>query len=322
MPGHARRTIGPALGGLLPGIVAAGVLATLRLSLDEGSFRLFVTQFLSLFIEAAPFLLMGSIVSGFLEMYLRPETLLRFVPSGRLGQVLAGSLAGMILPVCECGIVPVARRLLRKGLPPTMAIALLLAAPALNPIVLFSTFKAFGLGSMLLWRAGGTLLVASAVALLVGPAWASAPAAAGPDAHRHSRSVHAALRHASDDFLGTAGYLVLGAALASLLRTVVPPEALLPVAGNPVLSVLALQMLAFVLSLCSTVDAFIALGFAGTFTGGSILSFLVFGPMLDVKSILLLLGNFPRRPVLQMAISAALLSFLLGVALNLLPFLR
>jgi uncharacterized membrane protein YraQ (UPF0718 family) len=283
--------------------------------LDAGSTRLFAMRFLSLFIEAAPFLLIGSIVSGCIETYARPETVLRFVPKNRILQVLAGSCLGLIFPVCECGVVPVVRRLFRKGMPAAMGVAFLLGAPVLNPIVIFGTYKAFGLGPMLLWRVAGTLGVASIAALFVTNGHAMNLGRKEED-HERTRGVLAALRHAADDFLGIGAYLVVGALLAACAQTFVPPSAFNILGGGNVVSVLAMEAIAFVLSICSTVDAFIALGFASAFTGGSIVSFLVFGPMVDIKSTLMFIGIFPRRTVLRLVLTPFALATVLGVALN------
>ncbi len=283
---------------------------------SAGNAHLFLLQFLSLFIEAAPFLLFGSIVSGLIESFVNPDTLLRFTPRTRIGQVAAGSCLGLIFPVCECGVVPVVRRLIRKGMPATMAIAFLLGAPVMNPIVLFATYKAFGLSTMLLWRVLGTLSIACIAALLIAPRQTvrrqiDARGAAA------DRGIHSALLHAADDFLGIAGYLVIGSVLACIAQVFIPQSVLLPVSSHPVLSVLALELLAFVMSICSSVDAFIALGFASTFTGGSVLSFLVFGPMVDTKSTLMFLGVFSRKTVIKLIIVPLLFATILGIGANL-----
>lgn len=284
--------------------------------LGSGNTRLFAMRFLSLFIEAAPFLLVGSIVSGCIEVFVRPETVLRLVPKGKIAQVFAGSCLGLAFPVCECGVVPVVRRLFRKGMPPAMGIAFLLGAPVLNPIVLFGTYKAFGLGPMLLWRVAGTLGVASVAALFITNGRA-ADSGREEHEHVHPRSILAALRHAADDFLGIGAYLVIGALLAACTQTFVPPSALEALGSNAVVSVLAMETIAFVLSICSTVDAFVALSFASSFTGGSIVSFLVFGPMVDIKSTLMFIGIFPRRTVLRLVFFPLALATALGIALNL-----
>lgn len=319
MPGQQTNTItmnGKTVLVLVLPLVALCLGKTSSGWLTAGNMHLFSLQFLSLFIEAAPFLLLGSIVSGIIEEFVEPDMLLRFTPKHRISQVCAGSLLGFLFPVCECGVVPVVRRLLRKGMPATMAIAFLLGAPVMNPIVLFGTYKAFGLSSMFLWRIVGTVLVACTVALLIAPKRLKHNKPIKNVGRQH-RSIHHALRHAADDFLGIGAYLVIGALLASAAQSFVPDSALLPVSTQPLLSVLAMELLAFVMSVCSSVDAFIALGFAGTFTGGSVLSFLVFGPMVDIKSTLMFLGVFPKKIVIRLVLLPLLLATILGIFANL-----
>jgi hypothetical protein len=101
------------------------------------------------------------------------------------------------------------------------------------------------------------------------------------------------------------------------MQTLIPQSALLTVSAGPVVSVLTLIALAVILSICSTVDAFIALAFAGTFTTGSILAFLVFGPMVDIKSTLMFLGVFRRRTVTYLILLPLLMTILAGVVINL-----
>ena len=129
-------------------------------------FQTFVTIFLSLFIEAAPFLLAGSIVSGIIAVYVNQGMVERFIPSHPVLAALAGAGLGFIFPVCECGVVPVTRRLYGKGLPLPVGIAFLLAAPVINPIVIFSTYAAFGWGPVLWGRVVFSMLVAFTVGLI------------------------------------------------------------------------------------------------------------------------------------------------------------
>jgi len=204
-----------------------------------------------------------------------------------------------------------------------------LAAPVLNPIVIFSTATAFGWGRMLFWRLGLSLLIAVSVGLAF---------SVEKDAENIMRSSKFAvelpvidfqpvdpsfiqkLRQAmivsADDFFDMGRYLVLGASIAALLQTFIPQTTLLAVGNGPILSVLVMMGLAVLLSICSTVDAFIALGFVGTFSFGSVLSFLVFGPMVDIKSILMFLQVFRRKPVLYLVLLPFLMSLLAGLAFN------
>jgi len=98
----------------------------------------------SIVLEAAPFLLLGSLLSAAIERYVDTERIGRRIPKGPLGRMAVGLLGGMLMPICECGSVPLARRLLGKGVPPLTAVTYMLAAPVINPVVLLSTYVAFG----------------------------------------------------------------------------------------------------------------------------------------------------------------------------------
>lgn len=299
----------------------------------------FVTIFLGIFIEAVPFLIAGSIVSGLIAVFVDQAAIDRYLPKAALPAALVGGGMGMVFPVCECGVVPVVRRLYEKGLPLSIGVAFLLAAPVVNPIVILSTYSAFGWGPVFVGRIVFSFLIAAIVGFLFGrarPEEVLRPAvcqlhhdASHPvHSHEHDHGHHLpnaplglrfrqAFNLAGDDFFDMARYLILGSMLAAGMQTLVPQSTLLAIGQGPVISVLAMQALAFVLSVCSTVDAFLALAFAGTFTTGSVLAFLVFGPMVDIKSSLMFLGVFRRRIVVYLIALPMLLSLLMGVWWNL-----
>ncbi|HQV69305.1 MAG TPA: permease [Thermoflexales bacterium] len=308
----------------LSGVLAGGI------NLPDAA-QNFVTVFLGIFIEAAPFLLIGALASGFIAVFVTPETLARLVPRNIVLATLFGALLGMIFPVCECGVVPVARRLYRKGLPTPVGIAFLLGAPVLNPIVIASTYAAFGPGPIFWGRIGFTLLIAVAVglvfsaepnlirvlrprALVVAGGMDPAPARTSSTA---GAQVQAALNAAANDFFDMGRYMIGGMLIATALQTFVPQQTLVSIGGGSISSVIALQLLAFALSVCSTVDAFLALSFINTFTTGAIIAFLVFGPMLDVKSIVMYLGVFRARVVVYLSILVFLMALVIGVFINL-----
>lgn len=308
--------------------------ATLR-ELARG-YSTFVTIFLGIFIEALPFLLLGTLASGLVEEFVSQEVVSRLVPRNRPGSALAGALLGLAFPVCECGVVPLTRRLLRKGLPLPVGVAFLLAAPVINPVVIASTYAAFGWGPVLLGRVAFTLLIAVGVSLIFGlapyplrllrfSAWpavtgSSSPALSG-EATILRPPLSARMTHvltvAAEEFFEMGRYLVLGSLLAAGMQALVPQPALLDIGGGALSSVVAMLALAFVLSVCSTVDAFLALAFVNTFTSGSILGFLVFGPMVDVKSVLMFLGVFRRRVALYLVLLPLMMSLFMAVYLNL-----
>jgi hypothetical protein len=291
----------------------------------------FVTIFLSIFIEAVPFLLAGSLVSGFIEVFVDQKLLDRLAPRQPLLAALAGASLGLVFPVCECGVVPVTRRLYKKGLPISMGIAFLLAAPVINPVVFASTYAAFGWGPILLGRIGLSFLIAATVGFLFYLAPAKEvllPETMEDSRHYHhdhadaapasrSQQIWEALATGGDDFLDMARYLIAGSMLAAAMQTLVPQSALLTLGAGPVASVLVMMILAFILSVCSTVDAFLALAFVNTFTPASILAFLVFGPMVDIKSSLMLLGVFRRRAVVYLILLPLMLTMLITIYLNL-----
>ena len=295
--------------------------------------QLFGQVLVAILLEAVPFVLVGSIVSGLVEVFVPPERLARLVPR-RLGlRLLVGAAAGFILPVCECGIVPVARRLIRKGVPLEMATAFLLAGPIVNPTVVVSTAAAFtGQGPVAMALA--RVLCGMGVAMLVGLAvalWSRRGAgrqAAGsscsvegevPEAAVHPPHGHAVgasvparlLGHIVHDFLLLGGYLLVGSALAAGLQTFVPRTVLVSVGRTPWLASAGMMLAAFLLNVCSEADAFLAAAFT-QFTFASRLAFLVSGPMLDVKLVAMYVGTMPRR--LLVAVLLLVPPLVLGVS--------
>jgi uncharacterized membrane protein YraQ (UPF0718 family) len=314
--------------GFALGLLAIGVLAGLRQAPQvEGQLSVFATVFLGIFIEAVPFLFLGTLASGLVEVFVRREVLLRLLPSGTFAGALTGSLLGMVFPVCECGVIPLGRRLIRKGVRLPVGIAFMLAAPVVNPVVIASTIAAFGLGPMALWRFALSGLIALAVGLVFSVERQPqrllqvAPIQGGMDAPLLRKPLRARVQHslqiAAEEFFEMGRFLILGAALAALIQALVPQSLLLGLGSGPVLSVLVLMLLAVVLSICSTVDSFVALAFARAFTGGSVLAFLVFGPMVDIKSTLLYLNVFRRRTVLYILLLTFMLTLVGAVFVNL-----
>lgn len=113
--------------------------------------KTFVTFFTAILLEAMPFMLIGSLVSGIIEVFIPRELISRWIPGNRFLAVLLFGLLGIVSPICECGIVPVIRRLLKKGIPLSCGITYMLSAPIVQPIVFVSTFVAFN-GS---WKVAG-----------------------------------------------------------------------------------------------------------------------------------------------------------------------
>ncbi len=293
----------------------------------------FTTIFLGIFIEAAPFLLLGTVASGLVEEFVSQEDLARLFPRNIFLATLMGTLMGFAFPVCECGVVPLTRRFMNKGLPVSAAIAFLLAAPIVNPVVLASTYVAYGFGRVLIARFVLGISVAFAVGLVFSMSRVPEEIVRTPRLSPVSGGVEdvpvrprilpirarlqTALHIAGDEFFEMGRYLVIGSLLAALMQTFVPQSVLLALGAGPVTSVFVMLVLAYVLSVCSTVDAFISLAFVNTFTTGSILAFLVFGPMVDIKSTLMFVRVFKGKTVAYLVILPFLMTALAAVFINL-----
>ena len=295
----------------------------------------FALAFLSILFEGAPFILLGTLISGFIDVYLPPGTMDRFLPRNRKWAVVVAGLLGAVFPVCECAVVPVIRRLVSKGLPVSCALTYMLAAPIVNPITALSTWKAFqgqGAGMMTCSRLLLGFLVAVAVGLIVMRLPLSAvlkkplvDSLAKKDAknvketgccgeHSHDHAHHAPLKNNGDrlvaafrsamkDFVDVGVYFAIGVTITALFNTGIAPGAhwLDSLAANETAAPAALMALAFILSLCSTSDAFIA-ATLDKFSWGAKLAFLTFGPMMDVKLLFLYQTVLRKRFIVFLAI--------------------
>lgn len=306
--------------------------------------------FQGLLLEAVPFLLIGVLIASLARWFSPGGQWLRRLPSHPVLGPLTGAALGFALPACECGNVPVARRLLVGGAPVGTALGFLFAAPVLNPIVIASTWAAFpGQPWLLLARPLGAVVVALALALLLRllPEKAllradlleerrlNQPLASVSLLERRtgviglpadtpplmpnaaSTTWREVLQHGSREFLNLALLLVAGCAVAALVQALLPRQWLLAVGGAPTLSVLALMGLSLVLSVCSSVDAFLALGFAAQITPGALLAFLLLGPVIDIKLVGLLSLLFRPRGLLLTAAGSGLVVLLIGQWVNL-----
>jgi uncharacterized protein len=319
------------------------------------------TLFLSLLVEAIPFLLLGVLLSGLLLFFVDERKLVKLAPKNPILGAFVGSCIGFLLPVCECGNVPVARRLIVQGVPLPVAVGFLLAAPVINPIVIWSTWIAFRDQPEILWlRIIFSLLIATIIGwvfsrqgdvksllqptvalsmvkplppedlqkptllrsgnfMLGGGESLEAKMQASVDRQPQlswSERGNLLLDNTMQELRELGGILVLGSALAALIQTFTPRELILGLGQGSVSSVLAMMLLAGLISICSTVDAFFALSFAGAFTSGSLLAFLVFGPMFDLKGIGLLLSVFKPKAIFYLFALAAQLVFLLTLFVN------
>ncbi|MGM0876291.1 MAG: permease [Bacillota bacterium] len=267
--------------------------------------------FISILIEAIPFILIGVFISGFIQMFVTEEMISKIIPENRFLAVLYATILGALFPACECGIVPIVRRLIQKGVPLHAGIAFMLTGPVINPIVLFSTYVAFGnKWDVMIYRGVLALIVAFLVGILLSYQYKDNQLLdrIKGKGHHHSHDIKQSffkklagtLRHAVDEFFSVGKYLIIGAFIAAAMQTFIKTSTLLAIGQNELSSSLVMMGLAFVLSLCSEADAFIASSFTSTFSISSLIAFLVYGPMVDIKNTLMMLAVFKKRFVIQL----------------------
>ena len=323
------------------------------------------TLFISLLVEAIPFLLLGVLLSSSLLLLIDEKKLITKLPKNPLLGAIVGSCIGFLFPVCECGNVPVARRLLLKGVSPAVAIAFLLAAPTINPIVIWSTWVAFnGQPQIVVLRVVFSLIIAIVIGCLfslqkdikellqprlikrlifleqqsnselarlkktkVPALLQSGTFLIGSDKPLESKrslldektfetqkkrdKQWQFINNVLQELQELGGMLVIGSAIAATIQVFVPREIVFSLGQDNITSILAMMLLAAIVSICSTVDSFFALSFVSTFTSGSILAFLVFGPTIDIKALGLMLSIFKPKIIIYLFAIIAQMVFLM-----------
>jgi len=304
----------------------------------------FTVILISILLEAIPFVLLGAFVSSLIQIFVSEALIARLMPKSRILGLFAASMMGFIFPVCECAIVPIMRRLLKKGVPLHIALTFMLAVPIANPIVLLSTYYAFSgelyivflrgflgiLAAITIGHIAGRLAgetsplkedseVASCscgfehihepavvqIGLMQVPGIKSTDVPVVKSQSKFSskkikQTMQQVIGHTSHEFYDVGKFLIIGAMLSAFMQTVVPRESILTIGQGSVASVIVMMTMAFVLSLCSEADAFIARTFMGQFTTGSIIGFMIFGPMLDIKNTIMLSGVVKPKFLVQL----------------------
>lgn len=285
-----------------------------------------LTLAISVLIESLPFVALGVVLSIIVQVWVPPGAIERWMPRRAWARRAVLSLLGMIVPVCECGNVPFARGLLIRGFTVPETLTFLVAAPIVNPIVIITTHQAFGFSDgILIARLVGGYLIAN----LIGWLYSRHPDPDGLLTERFIETCEIAAeeeggrgRRSIAQFVvelrAVMPALIIGSALAGAVQVIVPRNALLAIGSNPTLSIVAMMILAMVVAICSNVDSFFALSFASTFTPGSIVAFLLVGPLVDVKMLALMRTTFTTRTLSGLVVIVVLAAFAIGSAVNLL----
>lgn len=325
---------------LLGILFAAGALVPVLVAPDAERTQTLSITFTAIVLEALPFVMLGSLLGGLIEVFVSRDRIASLLPRSQVRAAIVAALLGILFPVCECAIIPVTRRLIRKGVPFSVAVAYLIGGPIVNPLVAASTAVAYN-GDWLIpvTRLLCGFSIAVFIAVMIDELFpgqkALRPGAAdaldehactcghthGPHAgHDHSpRRLHRrltdALEHGADDCLQVAPFLIIGAFVAALSQSLVPRETFVSLASTPSLSILTMMSLAVLLNLCSEADAFVAASFRTTLPLSAQMAFLVLGPMLDLKLIAMYVTFVRKRALIVMITLMVLLVF--GMTLTL-----
>lgn len=341
--------------------------------LDSRVINDFSAIFLSIIFEGIPFILIGALVSSIIQIFVSEEAIAKTIPKNQFVGILIASLVGLVFPVCECAIVPITRRLIKKGVPLNIAITFMLSVPIMNPVVLLSTHYAFmGMSYMVIARAMFGMIGAITIGVLIGILHKDSPfkrqvvkkprgmgrkaecscghhrmqnlkntnvikdnhshvdknnvSCSCGHSHNHSnnnnkiiRNIEEIISHTSAELYDIGRFFIMGVFLSTCMQIFIPKTFILSIGGGVLSSIIVMMMLAFVLSICSETDAFIARSFLGQFTTGSILGFLVLGPMIDIKNTIMLCGSFKLSFVAKLIFLIITICFILAVIANIFP---
>lgn len=281
--------------------------------------------FTSIFFESLPFLLLGAFISSVIETYVSDETMAKIIPKNKVFGSFVGIFLGLFLPACDCAVIPVSKRLLKKKVPINVAVSFMLASPIINPVVLLSTYYAFfKTNPEVFWyRLLFGIIIALVIGIIMGIIYNNKRliknelleddddddccACECGEHHHHEHHKHtlkgdflSIIKHTANDMFEVVKYLMFGAFIASLVQVMLPRSVMNVFNDNQVLSILVLMIFAYLISLCSTSDSFVGKSLLQSFSKGSVMAYLLLGPMIDVKNTFVLLGNYKKSFVITL----------------------
>ena len=274
--------------------------------------------FISIFFESLPFLLLGALISSVIETYVSNETMAKIIPKNKVLGSIVGVFLGFFLPACDCAVIPVSKRLLKKKVPINVAVSFMLASPIINPVVLLSTYYAFyDKNPEIFWyRLLFGILISLIIGIIIGIIYGKKEVIKNDlddncdchiehDHHHHHKHTFkkdflSICKHTANDMFEVVKFLMFGALIASLIQVLLPRNVLLVFNNNQVLSVITLMVFAYLISLCSTSDSFVGKTLLSSFPKGSIMAYLLLGPMIDIKNTIVLLGNYKKSFVVTL----------------------
>ncbi len=308
--------------------------------------------FTTIMLEAIPFLLLGALISAIIEEFVSEERISKMIPKNRVLGSLAGIFLGLFIPACDCAVIPIAMRLKKKKVPTNVIVSFMLASPIISPVVLLSTFFAFGetekmllfgfeMPKLFVYRTIFGVVVALVVGIILDIICKDAVLKEEIYEHHHHHHDHEHIHtcnhhhegcscsnHEKEtgpigrvkniinimygDFMGIISYMVVGALLAATMQILLPISNIGGIVQNKYISTFIMMLLAFALSLCSTSDAFIARTFMNSLSKNSILAFILLGPMIDIKNTILLNKSFNKKFVIVLIASIFITVYLIS----------
>ena len=271
------------------------------------------TIFMSIFFESLPFLLLGSLISAIIETFISNEKMAKLIPKNKFLGSIVGVFLGFFLPACDCAVIPVSKRLLKKKVPINVAISFMLASPIINPVVMLSTYYAFyRTDPKIFWyRLLFGIVVSLVIGTIMGIIFGKEDVTTNNSdkecacehcdhEHHHENKFASIFKHTALDLFDVVKYLMFGALIASLMQVIIPRSVITTFNNNNILSVIVLMVFAYLISLCSTSDSFVGKSLLTSFTESSIVAYLLLGPMIDIKNTMVLLGNYKKKFVVTL----------------------
>lgn len=277
-------------------------------------FREWSTSFVEIILEGLPFILIGAIASAIIQLFTTEEIIKKIIPKNKFIAVIIASLAGLVMPICECAIIPITKSLIKKKVPIGIAITFMLSVPIVNPIVILSTFYAFNDFKIVIIRLVGGIVTAILVGFIVDSLSINKNilisrntygdlcdcGCMATDYFKKKSKLRLCIEHANKEFINIFKYYIFGAFLSSAFMTIIDKDMLKDLGSRKMLSIIIMMVLAFLLSLCSEADAFIAKGFLEHFSIPAISAFLILGPMMDLKNTIILGSYFKKSFIFKL----------------------
>ena len=335
--------------------------------------------FISIILEALPFLLLGSLISAFIQEYISDDFFKKVIPKNPVLGSIVGVILGFFIPACDCAVIPIALRLKKKKVPLNVCISFMLASPIINPVAILSVVYAFKstMPEIIIWRLIGGVIVSIVVGIIMSIMYKKDEdifygnaviedgcSHCGHDHYHesHKKEVHSCACHNDDelknhgkhechchseehecgchdehhgnakktfairmlnvidhtkaDFLDIIKYMILGSLITAVIQILMAKFNITLGANNSILQMIIMMAFAYIVSLCSTADSFIAKTFIYEISKSSILAFLIFGPMIDIKNTLYLAEKCKKSFVTKFVIILSLVTFVVSLIIG------